>query len=353
MSSDLRSFISLLDQKGYLYRFEDRVEWKYEIGNVARNSRFPLLFENISDYPGHKLFTNGLGSYKLIAIALHLDEHTPFKELVKAIKQRIVKPFKPVLIDNGPVKENIISSKDVDLFRFPVPWWSKIDAGRYIGTWHLNITNDPDTGLRNVGVYRMQILDANQTTVSISSRSNLSTHIYNAEKKGQALEMAVAIGVDEAVLMSAASALPYGSDEYFMAGGLAQKPVKLVKCSTIDVEVPANSEIVIEGKIRPGTRVQDGPYLDYAGIPSVNYKAHLFEVTAIMHRNNPIFRGTAVGEPGAEDHIVYSILSRLNLTDYHGSRIRQKVQNYLLKKRYFKAFQLTGRVGKFMRKTKF
>ena len=70
-----------------------------------------------------------------------------------------------------------------------------------------------------------------------------------------------------------------------------------------------------------------------------------------MHRNNPIFRGTAVGKPGAEDHIVYSILSRLDLADYHGSRIRQKVQNYLLKKRYFKTFQLAGRVGKFMRKT--
>jgi len=171
-----------------------------------------------------------------------------------------------------------------------------------------------------------------------------------AEKKNVPLEMAVAIGVNETVIISAAAAFPTGTDEYHFAGGLEQKPVELIKCKTVDLEVPANSEFIIEGIIKPGIRVQDGPYLDYAGIPSINPDAYLFEVTGLMFRNNPVFRGTSVGIPGGEDHMLFSVLSQLNLVNFHSSRIRQKVQNFLLKKRYFKTFQFSGKIGKLIRR---
>jgi 4-hydroxy-3-polyprenylbenzoate decarboxylase len=233
-----------------------------------------------------------------------------------------------------------------------VPWWSEIDAGRYIGTWHLNISRDPETGFRNIGLYRMQIIAPNQTTVSASPKSHLSIQIKKADEKDKALPMAVAIGVDERLVMSAASAPAYGIDEYALAGGLAGKPIELIRCVTQPLEVPADSEIVIEGFIKPGARVQDGPFLDYAGIPSTNPNAHIFEVTALCYRNDFIFRGTAVGRPGAEDHQMYSVLSRLNLADFHGSRIRRSLQSFLLRRRAFKLFQITGRIGKFVRSSK-
>lgn len=350
MYNDLRNFISLLEQKGHLERVSKEVDWKYEIGKITRNSQTPVLFENIKDYPEYRIFTNGLRNYSQLALAVGLKPENPYRDIIRTCKQRFVSPVEPIMIEKGSIEYNFVDSDEIDLLKLPVPWWSDIDGGRYIGTWHINVTKDPETGLRNVGVYRMQILGSNQTTVSVSSKSHLAFHMNKAEKRDKPLEMAVAIGVNETVVMSAAAAFPQGTDEYHFAGGLEQKPIELIKCKTVNLEVPANSEFIIEGIIKPGIRVQDGPYLDYAGIPSINRNAFLFEVTGLMHRENPIFRGTSVGIPGGEDHILFSVLSQLNLVDFHGSRIRQKIQNFLLRRRYFKAFQLSGRVGKLIRR---
>lgn len=350
MVKDLRHFITLLEQKRHLERISKEVDWKYEIGKITRNSQTPLLFENIKDYPGHKIFTNGLRNYSLVALAIGLEPENPYRDIIRTCKQRFASPVEPIMVEKGSIEYNFASSNEIDLSKLPVPWWSEIDGGRYIGTWHINVTKDPESGLRNVGVYRMQILSSNQTTVSVSPKSHFAFHMNKAEKRDQQLEMAVAIGVNETIMISAATAFPLGTDEYHFAGGLEQKPIELIKCKTVNLEVPANSEFVIEGIIKPGVRVQDGPYLDYAGIPSINRNAYLFEATGLIFRNNPVFRGTSVGIPGGEDHVLFSVLSQLNLVDFHGSIIRQKIQNFLLKKRYFKAFQLSGRVGKLIRR---
>jgi len=348
----LRGLIASLDERGKLKRVKDEVSWKYEIGTIVRETKEALLFENIRDYPNRRLFANGLSDHSSIALAIGiLDKNVRFDDLVKKVRAGFGNPIKPVLVVDSPAIQNRIT-QEIDLAILPVPWWSEIDAGRYLGTWHLNISRDPETGSRNIGVYRMQIVAPNQTTVSVSPQSHLALQIKKAERKNEALPMAVAIGVDERLVISAASAPAYGIDEYSLAGGLAGKPIELVRCLTQQLEVPADSEIILEGFIKPGTRVQDGPYLDYAGIPSTNPYAHLFEVTALLFRNDFIFRGTAVGRPGAEDHQLYSILSHLGLTDFHGSRIRHSLQTFLLRRRAFKLFQLTGRIGKLVRGTK-
>jgi UbiD family decarboxylase len=113
----------------------------------------------------------------------------------------------------------------------------------------------------------------------------------------------------------------------------------------VDLQVPARSEIVIEGLIQPRVRVQDGPYFDYTGKPNTNPNAFLFEATRLMFRNNPIFRGTAIGLPGAEDHQLFAFLAELGLVDFHGSRVKQAIQQLLLKRRFFRAFQLAGKMG--------
>jgi 4-hydroxy-3-polyprenylbenzoate decarboxylase len=214
-----------------------------------------------------------------------------------------------------------------------VPQWNENDCDRYLGTWHINVTKDPETGVRNVGVYRMQLLGPNRATVSTVPESHLAQHVAKAEKAGCPLPMAVAIGVSEAVIMAAAAAYPYGMDEYDLAGGLQRNAVELIDCPSIKLEVPANSEIVIEGFIHPGVRVQDGPYFDYTGTTNTNPGAFLFEATRLMFRNNPIFRGTSIGVPGAEDHQLFAILAELRLLDFHRSGIKKHIQDGMLKQR--------------------
>lgn len=343
--ADLRAFIQELEAAGRLVRVKTAVDWKFALGKMARTCRAPLLFENITGYPGQPVFTNGLCDAACIAIALGLNAGVSRENLVKEAKWRATHPIDPVVVESGPVLENIVEEDDIDLRKLPVPWWSERDAGRYLGTWHVNVTKDPKTHARNVGVYRMQLLGRTQATVSASPASHLSRHLAKSEKEGRPLPMAVAIGVSEVVMMAAAAACPAGMDEYCMAGALQQRPVELVRCETVDIEVPARSEIVIEGQIQPDVRVQDGPYFDYTGKTNTNPRAYLFVATRVTFRNDPIFRGTSIGMPGAEDHQLFALLAELGLVDFHGSRLKQAAQNLLLRRRLFRGFQLAGELG--------
>lgn len=341
---DLRSFIDSLSAQGLLRRVSEPVDWKFELGEITRSSQVPLLFENVLGYPGHRVFTNGLCNFAAIALALGIDPDQSRQPAIHSIRSEIHTPLPPRMAKDGPVLENILHGSDIDFLRFPVPQWSREESGRYLGTWHMNVTRDPESRVRNIGVYRMQVLNRNQATVSTSPRSHLSRHLAQAEKQGRPLEMAVAIGVPEPVVMAAGASCPYGSDEYELAGSLSGEAVQLIKCRTVDLEVPANSEIVIEGFIHPNRRVKDGPYFDYAGKPNTNPSAYLFEATSLMFRDNPIFRGAAIGQAGAEDLQLFALLSELGLLDFHGSRLRHALQKNLIKLRLFRAFQFAGRI---------
>jgi 4-hydroxy-3-polyprenylbenzoate decarboxylase len=347
-TGDLRHFIALLADAGLLVRVREEIDWRFDLGRMTRESPTALLFENIKGYPGQRVFTNGLRDTRSIALALGLKHGTIRKTLIPEAQKRIATPVKPSLLKTGPVLQNLVPAIDVNLLTLPVPQWNNHDRGRYIGTWHINVTKDPETGVRNVGVYRMQMLGPKQATVSASPRSHLSRQVARAEKNGQPLPMAVAIGVSEAIVMAAAAAYPEGMDEYDLAGGLLQEAVQLISCQTVNLEVPAQSEIVIEGLIKPGVRVQDGPYFDYTGKPNTNPNAFLFEATQLMFRSDPIFRGTSIGVPAAEDHQLFAFLTELNLVDFHGSRVKQGVQDLLLKQRMFRAFQLVGKMGEYV-----
>lgn len=331
--ASLRDFIQKLSTAGCLVRVIDATHWKYDLGKITRESKSPLLFESIKDYPNRRVFTNGLRNISLIGLALGLETGVSREELLEVVRRRIKDPVRPTTVATGPVLENIIQEREIDLSALPIPQWNAVDAGRYLGTWHINVTKDPETGTRNVGVYRMQLLGSKRATVSTNPGSHLAQHVAKAERNGQVLPMAVAIGVSEAVVMAAAAACPYGMDEYELAGGLQQKAVELVRCQTVNLEVPANSEIVIEGLIQPHLRVQDGPFFDYTGTVNTNLNAFVFEATRLLFRNNFILRGASIGVPGAEDHQLFAILSELKLLDFHGSNIKKHVQDMLLKQR--------------------
>jgi UbiD family decarboxylase len=332
-TTSLRGLIETLSDAGRLVRVSEQTHWRFELGRITRESKAPLLFENIADYPGRRVFTNGLRTIELIGLALGIESGTSRDDLIAELRQRAGSPVSPRVVGSGPVLENILQGSAVNLLTLPVPQWNENDCGRYLGTWHINVTKDPETGQRNAGVYRMQLLGPNQATVSTAPESHLAQHFAKAEKAGRPLPMAVAIGVSEAVIMAAAAAYPYGMDEYELAGGLQQNAVELIGCRTVNLEVPANAEIVIEGLIHPGVRVQDGPYFDYTGTTNTNPDAFLFEATGLMFRNNPIFRGTSIGIPGAEDHQLLAILAELSLLDFHRSSVKKHIQDMILKQR--------------------
>jgi UbiD family decarboxylase len=342
---DLRGLLRILEYAGRLVRVQEPIHWKFEIGRRTRESRSPLLFENVEDYPGQFLFTNGLCDPSAIALSLGLAPEIPWPDLIAEVRQRISCPLAPLMVDFSPVFENVFLREVVDLRRLPVPRWSEMDADRYLGTWHVNVTRDPESASRNVGVYRMQLLGARTATVSTSSESHLALQVSRAERKDLPLPMAVAIGVPEPVVMAASAACPQGRDEFELCGALLGEPLPLVRCRTVQLEVPAASEIVIEGFIHPGVRIQDGPFFDFLGLPNRNPNAYLFEATALLFRNSPIFRGASVGLPGAEDHQLFALLASLGLLDFHGNPWRQTIFNFLLKHRWFRTFQQAGRLG--------
>ena len=342
---ELRGFVERLRRNGLLQTVERQVDWKYEIGEITRGAQLPVLFKNVKEYPGQEVFTNGLVRLETIALALGMEPGTTREEMVRELRRRIATPVPVTRVANGRAFEHVFTGEEIDLLRLPVPHWNRVDAGRYIGTWHVNISRDPEDATYNLGVYRMQVLGPRRATISTSSKSHLGMHFLKAEALGRPLETAVAIGVSEPLFMAAAAGYPCGKDEYELAGALQQKSVEVVKCHGSDLEVPADAEILIEGFIHPGSRVVDGPYFDYAGKATVNPKAFLFEATRMSFRAGAIFRGAVVGHTGAEDLQLFSVLSEVGLFDFHGSRAKRALQRLFLRERLFAAFQWAGRVG--------
>ncbi|MBI4317782.1 MAG: UbiD family decarboxylase [Chloroflexi bacterium] len=317
---DLREFIGVLEEKDELKRIPLEVHWKYEIGGWVRKTmdlrpKGPaLLFENLKGHNrDYRILCAAVDSYPRFALALGLDAATPVKEIIGAYKERLHKPIKPIMVSTGPVKENVHTGDDVDLLEFPVPWWTPRDGGRYIGTWHGNVTKEPATGVRNVGMYRVMIHDKRHAGVGFLPSKEIAQHFAEMERQGRPLEMAVVIGADETIPMVASASFPPAVDEYDMAGGLREAPIALVKCETVDLEVPANAEIVLEGHILPFERKEEGPLSEHTGYHGGGVRMRtVFEVTAICHRNQPILRGALLGKPITENHTLHAVENAAN-----------------------------------------
>ena len=345
-------FIEILESSGELRRVSEPTDWRFEVAEAtrleqhsSRGGRKALLFESIRDYPGCSILTNGLGTVGRICLALGLDKNAGIRELAREMKRRIAQPPAPEMVSCDDTGFVCLEGDDVDVNSLPVPLWHRRETSRYIGTWHVNITKDPESKTRNAGVYRMMILDKKRITVSAGPSSHLGLHLKRADLLGKPLPMAVAIGVAEPVVIAAAAAFGKGSDELHQAGGLMQTPLNLMQCRTIDCEVPADSEIVLEGEIEPRTRVADGPFFDYAGVLNVNPCARVFRVKRMRVARQPVFRGAAIGLPGAEDHVLYSLLARLGLADFHGGPAKRTVQSFLFRMQWYGLLQITGRLG--------
>lgn len=306
---DLRGFVAELERRGLLSRVKKEVDWHLEIGaimkRVSDTGGPAVLFERVkgSEIP---LLSGAMGTYERYAAGI--DSANDVRSILAKILAAIGKPIPPVAVTDGVCQERILTGKEIDLYRFPTPHWHPLDSGRFIGTLGVVITRDPETGQRNVGIYREEILDRDKTGLLAAQNAGMTVQKYRARK--QPMPIATCIGVDPAVLAASCVQLPPGEDELGMAGTLRGKPVEMVQCKTIDLQVPASSEIVLEGSIPADDSrwLEEGPFGEFTGYYGGDrMKRPTIYLSAVTHRDRPIYQGTFEGAPPNESAVLRTI----------------------------------------------
>lgn len=332
---DLRDFIGFLEDKGQLKRIKTPVSCELEIAEVCdrvvKNCGPALLFENVEGYDIPVLI-NMYGTEQRMAWALgveHLNDlvervqhvlglvqgppHGIMAKMKTLLELREMASFQPKVVRSGPCQEVVITGDNVDLGRFPILKCWPMDAGRYI-TLPLVITKDPQTGTRNLGTYRIQVFDARTAAMHWQTHKVGTRHYRVGVEKGlERLDVAVALGGDPATIWTGSAPLPPEIDELVLAGFIRREKVELVKAKTVDLEVPAYAEMVIEGYVVPGDEAVEGPFGDHTGYYSMADTYPIFHVTAITHRRNPIYPTIIVGRPPMEDYFMGKVTERVFL----------------------------------------
>ena len=311
---DLRGWMAALDAAGELRRIDAQVDWNIELGTIARLAQGAgtgpaLVFNNIKDYntPGtrcRRIFSNALNNYRRIAMMLGLPPETHPRELVRLGRSIMTGSMPPRIVKTGPVKENIVTGKDVDLYQLPAPYWNRLDGGRYLMTYGGVVTKDPTTDVMNVGVYRGMISARDRIPILMWRAQHIGHHVTAWQQGGKPeMPIAVAMGCEPTLEFVAGGPVQKGVCEYDVAGALRGAPIDLVKCETNDLYVPASAEIVIEGflGIDPATYEMEGPFAEFTGyFAGDRAPKPTIRVTAITHRSEPILRGTIEGAlPGS------------------------------------------------------
>ncbi|MGH8247627.1 MAG: UbiD family decarboxylase [Gammaproteobacteria bacterium] len=302
---DMRSFIDALERAGDLIRIRQGVQPRHEIAAYIRKTSDTagpaLLFENVS---GSSMPVAG-GLFAVRRRAERSLDASP-NQAVDVYLRALERPVPTRLVGSGPCKDVIRRDAAADLTDFPVPTYCALDSGPFI-TAAVAISKDPDDGGKNASIYRFEVKGPRRLGVLAEPPHHLGIHHQKAEARGEPLEVALALGVSPTVLMATQWEAPYGVDELSLAGALQGAPVDVVKCETVELEVPANAEIVIEGRILPGVREPEGPFGEYTGYYTPAYPKPVMEVTAITHRDHPIFLAMLTGEPTTENHVLKMI----------------------------------------------
>ena len=330
---DLRDFISRLDKEGELRRISVEVDPVLEIteitDRVSKANGPALLFERPkgSKFP---LLINSVGSARRMNLALEVDDLDEVAERIRSFlnlqspqglfdklkmlpKLAELGSFFPKPVKSGPCKD-VVKKDGFALLDFPILKCWPQDGGRFI-TWPMVITKNPETGKRNVGCYRMQVFDERTTGMHWQTQKHGAEHYRSARARSGTgkLDVAVAIGSDPATALAGILPVPPDLDEFMFSGFLRREPVEMVQCETVDLEVPANSEIVLEGFVDLAELRTEGPFGDHTGFYSLEGKYPAFHITCITHRKDPIYLTTIVGPPPQEDYWIGHAIERVFL----------------------------------------
>jgi len=287
MPHDLRSCLELFASHNTLLTIEKEVDPKFELPAVmkaAEKTGKAILFNNVGK-PGFSIVNNLLGSRQLLAMLFETDPQRVVNEWL----DRIRTPIEPEVVGAGPVKEVIELQKDADLEALPIVTHCSKDAGPFV-TAGMVIAKDPETGIRNVSINRMQVKGKNKLGIRMMPPQHLGVIHQKSEQLGKNLEVAVAIGNHPFDLLSAATSFEYGLDEFTIMGALRKEPLQLVPCETVDLEVPASAEIIIEGEVLAGEREPEGPFGDFMQYYVPVMDNHILKVKAITRRRESIYQ---------------------------------------------------------------
>lgn len=305
----IRSTLEKLSAMDELLICDKKVNVEYELGGVLKyfKNKRAILFNNIY---GHNmkavggLFGNRSTLYKLLGIN-HMERFEYFMN-------GIVNPEPYVVVERGPVKENIIK-RNIDLPRIlPIPTFQEKDRSSFI-TAGILVIKDTKTGYHYTSIRRFQVNGGNELSVLISS-PKLVDDLLNMERENKPLEVAIVLGYDEYTLLaSQVSSSTYGIDKYEIDSSLRGEPLELVKCETVDILVPASAEIVLEGKIKPNVRKPEGPFGELMGYYGGENSHPVIEISTITHRDNPIFQ---LAFPCREEHVSNGLIREVELFNY-------------------------------------
>ena len=330
---DLHEFVAVLEKKGLLHRVTALVDPVLEIteitDRISKKGGPALLFERVKGSP-YPVLINAFGSFERMSLALgvqQLDEigariskMLELQDLTGSLLDKMkflprlaeMGSWVPRMVRKAPCQEVILRDEDATLNIFPILKCWPGDGGRYI-TLPLVFTKDPETGGRNLGMYRLQVFDGKTTGMHWHVHKNGAENYRRHQKIGQRMEVAVALGGDPATIYAATAPLPHGIDEMLFAGFLRSEPVEMVKCVTVDLEVPAQADIILEGYVDLDEQRVEGPFGDHTGYYSLADYFPVFHIRCITHRKDAIYPATIVGKPPMEDCYLAKATERIFL----------------------------------------
>jgi 4-hydroxy-3-polyprenylbenzoate decarboxylase len=325
----LGEYVEVLEKSGQLARIKKRVSAHLEIAEIMRRLMYAgnqpaVLFEDVEGYD-MPVLGNAFGNLTRLQIALEINN---FEEIggriVDLTKMKMpagmlnklkmipklseIAQYGPKSVESGPVME-VIETDNITLNSIPILKSFSGDAGRFI-TFGLTVTKHPETGIRNIGVYRIQVINDIKAIMHWQIHKRGAQHYEIMKEQMKRIEVAIVIGADPATVFSAVAPVPEGMDKFLFAGITRKKGIKLVKCKNVDLEVPANAEIVLEGYIDPNDIRIEGPFGDHTGYYTPAEPYPTFTLTGIMRRNKPIYLTTVVGKPILEDAYIGKVIER-------------------------------------------
>jgi 2,5-furandicarboxylate decarboxylase 1 len=286
---DLKSFLSSLEGKEqHLVKVQKEVDPKFEacavIQRLAYENRHPAVFYEKVKGSSFPAISNVFADRERIALAFGISG----RELNQILRERESNPLEPQMVKDGHVQEVVWTGNQIDLTKLPIFTHNEKDAGPYI-TGGMMVVRDPETGIRNVGIYRHMLQGKSQLGIHLAETGHGRLVFDKHMARGQSMPVAITIGHHPLVYLGSLSFVPFGVDEYTIMGGFMQEPLRLVKCKTVDLEVPADAEIVVEGTIPRGEAAMDGPFGEYTTVYGKVRENPVIKVSAITMRKNPIY----------------------------------------------------------------
>ena len=312
--TDLREFLEMLKSMKELIEIDDRILPEPDVGAISnatcRLHGPALLLKNVIGF-SNPILVGLHASDRKLAIALGLPKDASVRDIFVEFSNRWERyPLPTITVDNAPCKEVIIGEKDIDLTTLPICRWNAEDGGPYIDKGVV-ITRNPETDVINAGIYRMQLKSPKELGVWPGLAHGIGIHYRKKEWGNEPLEVAIAIGNDPFLNLSAVSPLNESWDELSFAGALRGSPLEVVAAERVDLPVPARSEYILEGIIETGEENRDfeGPFAEYTGYYTRIFRNPKIRIVSISHRKDPIYEGLYIGRPMTEMDYIAQIPS--------------------------------------------